>query len=130
MTIDEVSKHFRISKSKLRYYEKNGVIKEIERDENGNRVYSATDLIWIEFFLNLRETGMSLKEIRYYISLKKEGSNTTEKRKQILLDHVELIDEKVQELLFIKEAILDQVKKYDEEQGNCIIKCSTKNDNC
>jgi len=29
MTIDEVAKHFRISKSKLRYYEKNGVIKEI-----------------------------------------------------------------------------------------------------
>ncbi len=129
MNIDEVAKHFRITKSKLRYYEKNGVIREITRDEKGNRVYTQEDLMWIEFFLNLKDTGMSLKEIKYYISLKKGGTDTIEERKKILLDHVETIDEKIQELLLTKKDILKQVRIYEEERGNCIIKGSNT-ENC
>ena len=124
MTIDEVAKHFRISKSKLRYYEKNGVIKEIARDNNGNRVYTDNDLIWIDFFLNLKDTGMSLKEIVYYIGLKKDGQETVVERKEILLNHVDIIQEKIDELNFIKKEVLEQVKKYENEKGNCIIKCN------
>lgn len=124
MTIDQVAKHFRISKSKLRYYEKNGVIKEIARDNNGNRVYTDNDLIWIDFFLNLKDTGMSLKEIVYYIGLKKDGQATVVERKEILLNHVDIIQEKIDELNFIKKEVLEQVKKYENEKGNCIIKCN------
>jgi len=122
MTIDQVAKHFRISKSKLRYYEKNGVIKEIARDRNGNRVYTDLDLIWIDFFLNLKDTGMSLKEITYYIGLKKNGEKTIIERKEILLNHVDIIQEKIEELNFIKKEILEQVKRYEVEEGRCIIK--------
>lgn len=121
MTIDEVARHFHITKSKLRYYEKNGVIREIARDEVGNRIYTVSDLLWIEFFLNLKETGMSLKEIKYYISLKQGGIDTIDERKNILISHVEHIEEKIGELLVTKEDILEQIKKYDDEQGNCII---------
>jgi len=131
MTIDEVSKYFKISKSKLRYYEKNGVIKEIARDKNGNRNYTSSDLIWIDFFLNLKRTGMSLKEIVYYISLKKGGEETIAERKEILSSHVDIIQKKIEELNFIKKEILKQVKKYENEEGNCIIKSRTyKEDKC
>ncbi|MGB6128268.1 MAG: MerR family transcriptional regulator [Psychrilyobacter sp.] len=122
MTIDEVSKHFRISKSKLRYYEKNGVIKEIARDNNGNRNYTDNDLVWIDFFLNLKDTGMSLKEIVYYIGLKKGGKETVVERTEILLNHVDIIQEKIDELNLIKKEVLEQVKRYENEEGNCIIK--------
>ncbi len=131
MTIDEVSKHFRISKSKLRYYEKNGVIKEITRDKNGNRVYTGNDLVWIDFFINLKETGMSLKEIVYYIGLKKGGKETVVERKEILLNHVDIIQEKIEELKLIKEEVLEQVKRYENEEGNCIIRSKVyKEDGC
>ena len=131
MTIDEVAKHFRISKSKLRYYEKNGVIKEITRDKNGNRVYTGNDLVWIDFFLNLKETGMSLKEIVYYIGLKKGGKETVVERKEILLNHVDIIQEKIEELKLIKEEVLEQVKRYENEEGNCIIRSKVyKEDGC
>ena len=131
MTIDEVSKHFRISKSKLRYYEKNGVIKEIGRDKNGNRDYTTNDLVWIDFFLNLKDTGMSLKEIVYYIGLKKGGHSTVEERKKILLDHVDIIQEKIEELALIKKDVLEQVKRYELEKGGCIIRSNIyKKDKC
>lgn len=122
MTIDEVAKHFRISKSKLRYYEKNGVIKEIARDRNGNRVYTDNDLIWINCFLNLKDTGMSLKEIKNYINLKKGGKETIVERKEILLNHVDIIQEKIDELILIKGEILNYVEMIEEKGGNCIIK--------
>lgn len=121
MTIDEVAKHFHITKSKLRYYEKNGVIRDISRDENGNRVYTNNDLMWIEFFLNLKKTGMSLKDIKCYISLKKGGIDTVDERKDILIKHVDLIDKKIRELSLAKLEILDQIKRYDEDKGHCII---------
>lgn len=123
MTIDEVAKHFRVTKSKLRYYEKNGVIKDISRDENGNRNYNQMDLIWINFFFNLKETGMTLKEIKYYIGLKKGGIETVKERKEILLTQVDNIEEKISELSFTKINILEQIKKYEDEEeaGGCII---------
>jgi len=131
MTIDDVARHFQISKSKLRYYEKNGVIKEIARDKNGNRNYTANDLIWIEFFLNLKDTGMSLKEIIYYIGLKKGGKKTILERKSILLDHVDTIEKKIEELKSIKKGVLEQVKRYEDEEDNCIIKSEThKEEKC
>ena len=117
MTIDEVAKHFQITKSKLRYYEKNGVIREIIRDQNGNRVYTNDDLLWIEFFLNLKKTGMSLKDIEYYISLKKGGIDTVDDRKNILLKHVDHIDQNIRELSSAKLEIMEQIKRYDEDQG-------------
>ena len=121
MTIDEVAKHFQITKSKLRYYEKNGVIREIIRDQNGNRVYTNDDLLWIEFFLNLKKTGMSLKDIEYYISLKKGGIDTVDDRKNILLKHVDHIDQNIRELSSAKLEIMEQIKRYDEDKGHCII---------
>ncbi len=128
MTIDEVAKHFRISKSKLRYYEKNGVIREIARDNNGNRVYTDNDLVWIDFFLNLKDTGMSLKEIVYYIGLKKGGKETVAERKEILLNHVDIIQEKIEELNLIKKEVLEQVKRYEDEVGKCIIRSKVYNE--
>ncbi|ADO82761.1 MerR family transcriptional regulator [Ilyobacter polytropus] len=129
MNIDEVAKHFHITKSKLRYYEKNGVIRKIARDKNDNRLYTKEDLLWIEFFLNLKGTGMSLKDIKHYISLKKGGIETVDERKDILLDHIELIDEKIQELILTKKDLQKQIKKYDDEKGVCIIKCSSDRKN-
>ncbi len=117
MTIDAVAKHFHITKSKLIYYEKNGVIRDISRDENGNRAYTNNDLMWIEFFLNLKKTGMSLKDIKCYISLKKGGVDTVDERKDILIKHVDLN----RELSLAKLEILDQIKRYDEDKGHCII---------
>jgi DNA-binding transcriptional MerR regulator len=131
MTINEAAKHFRISKSKLRYYEKHGVIREIARDKNGNRVYTDNDLIWIDFFLNLKDTGMSLKEIVYYIGLKKGGKQTIMERKEILLNHVDIIQEKIEELNLIKKEVLEQVKRYENEEGNCIIRSNIyREDEC
>lgn len=129
MNIDEVAKHFHITKSKLRYYEKNGVIRKIARDKNDIRVYTKEDLLWIEFFLNLKGTGMSLKDIKHYISLKKGGIDTVDERRDILLDHVELIDEKIQELILTKKDLQKQIKKYDKEKGVCIIKCQSDRKN-
>jgi len=120
MNIDEVAKHFNVTKSKLRYYEKNGVIRPIQRNAQGNRKYSEYDLKWIEFFFNLKETGMSLKNIKHYIELKKLGDSTIEERKQILIDQISKIDKSIENLQNIKEGIVEQVSKYEE--GSCIIK--------
>ncbi len=66
---------------------------------------------------------MSLKEIVYYIGLKKGGEKTAIERKEILLNHVDIIQKKIEGLNLIKEEVLEQVKRYEDEEGNCIIRC-------
>jgi len=74
---------------------------------------------------------MSLKEIVYYIGLKKGGKETVVERKEILLNHVDIIQEKIEELKLIKEEVLEQVKRYENEEGNCIIRSKVyKEDGC
>lgn len=49
MTIAEVSKKVNLSADTLRYYERIGLIPEVNRTESGIRNYTEEDLGWIEF---------------------------------------------------------------------------------
>ena len=57
MTIAEVSKKTELSTDTLRYYERIGIIPEVERSESGIRNYTDHDLVWIEFAKYMRSAG-------------------------------------------------------------------------
>lgn len=66
-SIQEVSEMKHISKSKLRYYEKHGLLMNIERNANNQRVYSETDIEIISLIQCLSLLNMPLKKIKYYV---------------------------------------------------------------
>ncbi|QLK85243.1 MerR family transcriptional regulator [Staphylococcus sp. 17KM0847] len=61
--IEYVSNYCNISKSKLRYYEKKNILKNIERDSNNKRLYTKDDIEMIKFIKCLSHLNMPLKEI-------------------------------------------------------------------
>ncbi len=63
-SINEISKLTDLSKYTLRYYEKEKLIPLIKRDSSGHRIYNEKDLEWIEFLINIKQTGMSIEDIR------------------------------------------------------------------
>lgn len=63
-TIQEVSDMKDISKSKLRYYEKHGLLMNIERNEHNQRVYSHKDIEMIGLIQCFSLLNMSLKQIK------------------------------------------------------------------
>lgn len=86
MTISELAKRLEVSPHTLRYYEKIGLIRDVDR-VGGRRSYGSQDLEWMQFILRLKETGMPLKQIQRYAQLRYVGDKTLAERKGMLLSH-------------------------------------------
>lgn len=90
MLIGEISRKTNLPESTLRYYEKKGLLR-VKRNKNGIREYEENDIEWIKFICRLKETGMSLKNIRYYSELRYVGDATMAERLEILEQHRDYI---------------------------------------
>lgn len=112
-TISEFAKKIGISEHTLRYYEKEGLIEPF-RDEHNYRLYGKEDIEWATFIIKLKNTGISLKEIKTYTQLRKIGDATITARKELLLKHRSKIlaeYEKVQNHLYLLD---DKISLYEE----------------
>ena len=94
--IGKVSQMTGLSRDTLRYYEKIGLIRHLEKDESGRKKYSEKDIEWIEFLKRLKTTKMSLKDIGKYADLRYEGDETSGERKKMLTKQLEKIMEEIE----------------------------------
>ena len=126
MTIAEVSKKTDLSTDTLRYYERIGLIPEVERTESGIRNYTDYDIGWIEFAKCMRSAGMSIESLIEYIKLYNKGDATIEARKQLLLDQRDIIESKINELKETLEKLNYKINNYDTKMRECEIKLSKR----
>ncbi|GAD79929.1 MerR family transcriptional regulator [Vibrio ezurae] len=89
MNIKEFSERVELSSYTLRYYEKIGLLKNIQRNSSGHRVYNIKDLQWMAFVKRLKETAMPLEDILRYAKLREQGSDTVTQRQTLLEQHHE-----------------------------------------
>lgn len=85
-SIGQFSEMTDISPHTLRYYEKEQLL-IIKRDSIKRRLYTPEDVNWIQFIKKLKDTGMSIKDIREYASLRYQGDSTIQQRLKILENH-------------------------------------------
>lgn len=50
----------------LRYYEKEGILPAVKRSENGIRIFEEEDIEWLKFACCLRDTGMTILEMKEF----------------------------------------------------------------
>ncbi len=113
-TIKEVSERFDLSPHTLRYYEKEGLLPAIGRDANGIRLYSDTDLEWLQLVCCMRATGMSISYIKNYIDLCRMGTDTISERRQIILNQKEIIEGELKKYKELLKMVNRKLKHYDE----------------
>ncbi len=94
MRIAEVSKECGLSAHTIRFYEKSGMLPEILRGSDGHRRFTTRHVEWLTLLYWLRETGMSLKQMRRFATLAKKGDAGIPERRQILADHAETLKAK------------------------------------
>ena len=85
-TIKEVTKKYNLSASTLRYYEKEGLLPKIKKNQSNQRVYDDDDLSWLDIIMCMRKTGMTIAYIKNYIELCQEGDNTINQRYEIFFE--------------------------------------------
>ncbi len=71
----------------IRFYEKEGLLTSVPRDEQGRRVFDENDLDWLGYLTCLRLTGMPIAAMRRISELQSQGDSTIPERRRLLEAH-------------------------------------------
>ena len=126
-TAGEAAKKLGMTKDGLRYYEKEGLLPDIQRDPSGNRMYSEADIDWIYLIRCLRDTDMPIARIKKYIFLLMQGgSGSIAERREILAEHQRYIQDKICTYQRLAQLIDKKVSFYDDalDPDNADAKCT------
>lgn len=115
LTIQQVSDKVGISSFTLRYYEKVGLLPSVRRNPKGRRIFNETDISWIELIRCLRNTGMSIEDVKRIVELSMLGDNTIPDRKQILRNHRLKMEQQMEELKRYIEKIDSKINWYNQK---------------
>lgn len=98
MTITEVAKTYGLTADTLRYYERIGLLPNVQRTGGGIRDYSEEDCRWVEYIKCMRSAGISVETLIEYVKLFWQGSKTIDTRKNLLLEQRKQIVARIDEL--------------------------------
>ena len=115
MTISEVSAKYGLSADTLRYYEKIGLLPRVARKANGVRDYQQEDCQMIEFVKCLRSAGMPVESLIEYFALMKQGKDTIQQRRQMLVTQQEVLKKKHKALEETLKRLESKIAFYDRE---------------
>lgn len=102
--IGELAEYFGISRDTLRHYDKLGILSPPQNNDNGYRIYSRADLLCMIYIKDLREAGVSLKDIA---KLMKDGS--VEKAEAIMQVRQAQIKKEIEDLEY-KYCVIEDYK--------------------
>ncbi|WP_070000588.1 MerR family transcriptional regulator [Cellulosilyticum sp. I15G10I2] len=97
-SIKQVSEKTNLKTHVLRYYEKEGLLPFVSRSKSGIRRYSEGDLEWIGLICCLKNTGMSIKQIKDFVELSIKGNETLKKRCDMLIAHKKSVETQIEEM--------------------------------
>lgn len=115
LTIKKASEKVEVPVSTIRYYDNEGLLPFIKRDENGYRMFKEEDLFWLELIGCMRATGMSIEILRHVAQLHMKGDNTLEERTRIFRNHQKKLQKQKQDIDIALEKLTKKMKMLDGE---------------
>lgn len=111
-TIKEISKISGLSEDTIRYYEKIRLLPQAKRKDNGHRFYSSTDKDIMSLITCMKKTGISLNEMKPFLSLS-QGANAKldPVLYNLLQSHKKKIEVKIKEMQNVLEFINNKLEK-------------------
>ena len=116
MNIKEFSKLTGLSSHTLRYYEKIGLLKNIERNSSGQRMYTTRDADWVGFVVRLKETAMPLETILEYAAQREIGPTTVQSRQGLLEAHQITLKKRIDSLQSHLLALDNKIQLYRDKK--------------
>ena len=113
LTTGEFAKICNVKKHTLFHYDDIGLLKPDYYDENGYRFYSYSQLNLFYFISMMKELGMSLDEIKFYLN-----SRTPEQMEELFTSKINQISKsRIDKIQYASEVKIDKIyKEYQEEE--------------
>ena len=98
-TVGEMAKVLGIPASTLRYYDKEGLLPFVERSSGGIRMFSDKDYEWLKVIECLKQSGLSIKEIRAFIEMAQRGDESSlAERRALFQDRRDAVKKQMEEM--------------------------------
>lgn len=97
-TVGEMAQLLGIAASTLRYYDQEGLLPFVERSRGGIRMFTDKDYAPLKVIGCLKKSGLSIKEIKAFISLAQEGDATLGQRLEIFRRRKAAVERQIAEL--------------------------------
>lgn len=118
MKINDFAKQSGTHLETIRYYEKIGLLPEPQRAANGYRIYNEKSLLLLSFIKTCRSLGFSIDDIKQLQELKNQPTQYCQ-ADQMIIRHVASINEKINQLMSIKENLTSLINEREHRVDEC-----------
>jgi len=116
MTINEVSEKFDLSQDTLRYYERIGLIPQVNRTKSGIRDYTEKSCGWIELAKCMRLAGVPIEALIEYCALTQQGDSTITARKELLVEERKKLVERMEDIRKTLDRLNYKIDRYEQAE--------------
>jgi DNA-binding transcriptional MerR regulator len=111
-TVKSVAKLLDMTEHTIRFYTDKGLVPNVQRDKNNNRLFNDEAINWLIGAKRLKKCGMSLEDIKCYVELSLQGDSTIHERYEIIRKQKETILTQLEEIKLMAEFITNKEKHY------------------
>ena len=111
-TITEVAKMYDLAPSTLRYYERIGLLRDVDQ-ENNHRIYNRQHLDKLNSILCFKNSGMSMKELQVLLQYKETGDDLNQIL-DLLNEHKAKVETQLAQLQKYQQHITQKVAFYSD----------------
>lgn len=97
-TVGEMAKIIGVAPSTLRYYDKEGLLPFVERSGSGIRIFGEQDLNTLSIIHCLKQSGLSIKEIKRFIDMVQQGDETIDERLELFEKRRIILEKQIEEM--------------------------------
>lgn len=113
-SMKEVCEKVGMTYETLKYYCIEGLVPNVKRDKNNYRIFDENNVNWIRSLSCLKKCGMSINDMKQYLSYCLQGESSIPERKKMLEEHKNVLLEKINELTKSVNYIDWKQNFYDE----------------
>ena len=99
----------------IRFYEREGLLKEPVRGEGGYRIFDAESVRELKFIRRAQELGFSLSEIRELLVLRRTTSRSCSHVRELLGQKLETVQAKIRELERLRRELKSALRKCNRD---------------
>jgi len=111
-SIGEVAAKFNIPGSTLRYYEKQGLLPLIERDETGRRLFSEDQVALLATVICLKTTHMPISGIKQYMDWVVEGDSAVDLGLEMMRNHKDKVLDEISLMTESLKRLDEKIERY------------------
>ena len=116
LKIGEVARRTGIGIETLRFYERSGLLGRPARTEGGYRLYSAEELLRLEFIKRAQTLGFTLEEIKRIMAESRAGERPCAEVREIVRERLTELDERLKQMRRYRNALARTLQQWDEKK--------------